>query len=181
MKNVKYISPHAFGYYKSGESYRKIGSFKLKCEKNSAAHKFAQNGALSLEIICLHERIGGWKTDKKATASSAGSKHRECLDCKKVLKTQKIPMKKCAAPVLQKAQNTKNGIRVTWKKTAGAKYYIVYRKTSGGSWKRLGTTQKRYFVDRNTKSNIRYTYTVRAKNPAGVSNYRQKGVSVTAK
>lgn len=181
LKNVKYISPHAFGYYKAGESYRKISSFKLKCEKNSAAQKFAQGNALSFETICLHERVSGWKIDKKATASFAGSKHKECLDCKKVLKTKKIPIKKCAAPVLQKAKNTKNGVRVTWKKTAGAKKYIVFRKISGGSWKRLGTTQKCCLIDKSAKHGVRYTYTVRAKNSAGVSKCRQKGVSVTAK
>lgn len=182
FKNVKYIAPHAFGYYKTGETYKKIGSFKLKCEKNSSAQKYAQNNALLFESFCLHERVSGWKTDKKATASAAGSKHKECLDCKKVMQNQKIPMKKCTAPVLSKIKNTKDGVRTTWKKTAGAKYYIVYRKTeNGSSWKRIASTKSNFYTDKTAQSGIRYTYTVRAKNAAGVSNYRQKGLTITAR
>ena len=180
FKNVKYISPHAFGYYKIGNKYKKIASFKLKCELGSAAQKYAEKNGLSFESFCLHERKSGWKTDKKATAAASGSKHKECLDCKKVLEKKKIPMKKCAAPVLSKVKNTENGVRITWKRTLGAKYYIVYRKTSGGTWKRLGTTQKRFFTDKSAKSGVCYSYTVRAKNAAGVSNYR-KGLSITAR
>ena len=149
FKNVKYISPHAFGYYKIGGVYKKIASFKLKCERNSAAKKYAQSNTLSFESFCLHERISGWKTDKKATASAAGSKHKECLDCKKVIQKQKIPMKKCAAPVLSKIKNTKDGVHITWKKTAGAKYYIVYRKSgNNSSWKRLASTKSRFYTDK---------------------------------
>ncbi len=181
LKGVKYISPNAFGYYKKGSSFQKISLFKLKCEKNSAAHKFAKSSGLSFEIICLHERVSGWKTDKKATASASGLRHKECLDCKKVMQREKIPMKRCTAPVLLKAENLKSGVRITWKKTDGAKYYIVYRRTAGGSWKRLGTTQKRYFIDQSAKSGVRYAYTVRAKNPAGVSAYNRKGLLITAR
>lgn len=180
FKGAKNLSPHAFGYSESGGKYQKIKDFTLVCEKNSAAHKFALQNGLKFKIICLHENQSGWITDKKATASRTGSRHKSCLDCKKVVKTEKIPIKKCAAPVLLKAVKTENGIKVTWKKTAGAKSFVVLRKTQKGKWKRIGTTKSRNFVDKKAKTGVKYTYTVRAKNAAGLSPYRKKGVSCTA-
>ena len=177
FKGAKHISSHAFGYCKSGGNYLKLKNFTLVCEKNSAAHKFALKNGLKFRIICLHENLSGWITDKKATASSAGSRHKSCLDCKKVIRTEKIPIKKCAAPVLSRAVKTKSGVKVTWKKTAGAKSFVVLRKTGKGKWKSIGTTTKTSFVDRKAKKGVKYTYTVRAKNAAGLSPYSKKGVS----
>ena len=63
--------------------------------------------------------------------------------------------------------------------TAGAKSFVVLRKTGKGKWKSIGTTTKRSFVDKKAKKGVKYTYTVRAKNAAGLSPYRKKGVSCT--
>lgn len=176
-KNTKHISPHSFGFLKSGTSYRKSAGFTLVCEKNSEAHKFALKNGLKFKIICLHENLSKWITDKKATASQAGSRHKSCLDCKKIVRTEKIPVKKCAAPVLLKAVQTENGVKVTWKKTAGAKSFVILRKTGNGKWKKIGTSKNRSFLDKKAKSGVKYTYTVRAKNSAGLSPFKKKGVS----
>lgn len=179
FKGAKNISPHAFGYGKSGGKYQKLKNFTLVCEINSQAHKIAQQNGIRFKTFCLHERLSGWITDKKATASKAGSRHKSCLDCKKVIRTEKIPIKKCAAPELSKAVRSNGGIKITWKKTDGAKSFVVLRKTGKNKWKQIGTTKNRYFVDKKAQKGIKYTYTVRAKNSAGLSAYSKKGVSCT--
>ena len=66
------------------------------------------------------------------------------------------------APNTTKATSSKSGITVTWKNIAGETGYIVYRKTSGGSWERIGTATKNTFVDKNAKKGKTYSYKVKA-------------------
>lgn len=66
---------------------------------------------------------------------------------------------------------TKNGISVKWKKTVGAKDYIVLRKAKKGGWKKIGTTKKLTFVDKKAKKGQKYRYAVQAKNGKYVSGY----------
>ena len=85
---------------------------------------------------------------------------------------------KCAAPKLKKAYNVSAGVKITWKKSTGANYYNVYRKTAKTSWKRIGKTSSTSYTDKTAKSGTKYTYTVRAVNAAGSSSYNKTGVSV---
>ncbi len=67
-----------------------------------------------------------------------------------------------------KVLRASNGIKVSWTRTAGAKGYIVYRKTySGGKWssfKTLGKTTSGSYVDKTAKWGVKYKYVVRAYN-----------------
>lgn len=180
-KSVKYIPPYTFGYGFSGASYKKLRDqdFVLRCESGSAALEYAKKNGLHYVLSgCKHERISGWITDKKASVYAPGTRHKACLDCGKTVKTGAVAQLKCAAPKLKKAYNVSGGVKITWKKTAGADYYDVYRKTAKTSWKKLSRTSSTSYTDKTAKSGTTYTYTVRAVNNAGSSAYNKAGVSV---
>lgn len=180
-KSVKYIPQYTFGYGFSGASYKKLRDqdFVLRCESGSAALEYAKKNGLHYVLIgCKHERISGWITDKKASVYAPGTRHKACLGCGKTVKTGAVAQLKCAAPKLKKAYNVSGGVKITWKKTAGADYYDVYRKTAKTSWKKLSRTSSTSYTDKTAKSGTTYTYTVRAVNNAGSSVYNKTGVSV---
>ena len=70
----------------------------------------------------------------------------------------------------------------TWKKTAGATGYIVYRKTNNGAWTALRATSSTTCKDTTAKKGVKYTYTVRAYRKTNTGNvysaYNAKGISV---
>ena len=180
-KSVKYIPQYTFGYGFSGASYKKLRDqdFVLRCESGSAALEYAKKNGLHYVLSgCKHERISGWITDKKASVYAPGTRHKACLDCGKTVKTGAVAQLKCAAPKLKKAYNVSGGVKITWKKTAGADYYDVYRKTAKTSWKKLSRSSSTSYTDKTAKSGTTYTYTVRAVNNAGSSEYNKAGVSV---
>lgn len=180
-KSVKYIPQYTFGYGSTGASYKKLRDdiFVLRCESGSAALDYAKKNGLHYVLIgCKHERISGWITDQKATVYAPGKRHKACLDCGKTVKTGTIAQLKCAAPKLKKAKNVSSGVKITWKKTTGADYYYVYRKTAKTSWKRIAKTSATSYIDKTAKSGTTYIYTVRAVNKAGSSSYNKTGVSV---
>ncbi len=72
--------------------------------------------------------------------------------------------------------NTKEGVKVTITKVAGAKGYYVYRKTGSGSYSKIGTTTSLTYVDKTAKAGTSYTYTVRAYNGSVMSAYAGKAI-----
>lgn len=72
--------------------------------------------------------------------------------------------------------NAAGGVKVDWKKVAGAKNYIIYRRTySGGKWSgytRLGTTTGISYTDKKAVSGAIYQYTVRAVYGSYISSYK---------
>ena len=71
-----------------------------------------------------------------------------------------------AAPKPPTLKNTKNGVRVSWKRVTGASKYRVFRKTGNGEWIRLADTNKAY-IDKTAKNGVTYRYTVRCLNKNG--------------
>ena len=65
------------------------------------------------------------------------------------------------------------GVKISWKKVSGAKYYIVERKTSGGSWKAVAKKCKKLtYTDKSAKKGKTYYYRVTAmKNSSTPKNY----------
>lgn len=55
----------------------------------------------------------------------------------------------------------KDAVKLTWKKTAGATKYLVYRY-DGKTWKKAGSTASTTFTDRKLKKGMTYKYKVRA-------------------
>lgn len=72
---------------------------------------------------------------------------------------------KPAAPSNVKAKATSyNKIKVSWKKVSNAKKYIVYRSTKKNSgYKKIGTTTKKSYTDKNVSLGTTYYYKVVAK------------------
>ena len=83
-----------------------------------------------------------------------------------------------AAPVLNPVKGSVSGNVVSWDAVDGAEKYAVYVKSSKG-WNRIATTNKTSFTDKNVKSGVKYTYTVRCLGKDGefVSSYNKTGVN----
>ena len=86
--------------------------------------------------------------------------------------TQPTGLLYLAAPTV-KVNNTTTGVKVTWNKTAGAKSYNVYRRTSDTSWKKLATTSSSVvsYTDKTANNGAQYLYTVKAVNEGNSSAY----------
>ncbi len=64
-------------------------------------------------------------------------------------------------PKLAKISNASNGIKITWKKVAGADTYFIGRKTSKTSWVKIATVgDVSSYIDKTAKAGTTYTYTV---------------------
>ena len=126
----------------------------------------------------------GLKTGKKYTFTVRAYKNTKdgvvlsAYDKKGISGTPKL-----STPVLKSAKRSASGVTFTWKKTAGANGYVVYRKANNGAWRvaakvTKGTTYK----DTTAKKGVKYTYTVRALRKSGAtsvySGYNAKGISV---
>ncbi len=92
------------------------------------------------------------------------------------------------APVLSEAvSDTEGNITVTWEKVSGVTGYRIYRKTAGGSWKKIATVtgaSTLSYTDTGLTSDTTYLYTVKAyKKVSGTnvwSSYDKTGVSATS-
>lgn len=74
-----------------------------------------------------------------------------------------VSVKCLTAPVLTSIVNDNEGIKITWRATAGADGYRIYRRASGEKyWTYLETVSGVQYVDKNVKSGTYYRYTVRA-------------------
>ena len=78
------------------------------------------------------------------------------------------------------AANAASGITASWKKVAGAKGYIVYRRQSSGGkwsgWKKLKTTAALSYTDKTAKAGVTYQYTARAYNSSYQSSFVGKTI-----
>ena len=69
--------------------------------------------------------------------------------------------------------NSAEGVTIRWDKVKAAESYNVYRKVSGGNWKRISNVTGTSYVDRTAESGVTYFYRVRAKNEDVLSSYNQ--------
>ena len=92
--------------------------------------------------------------------------------------TTGLSVKRLANPKLTKKENTANGVKIAWGKVTGASGYIVYRKTSSGSWKQLVKTTKTTYTDKTAKSGTTYYYTVCAYSGSVKSSYDTTGLKI---
>ena len=81
------------------------------------------------------------------------------------------------APTLTKASPFETGMKIEWKaNNTNITGYYVYRK-NGTSWKYLGYTKNKSFIDTTAVSNNTYTYTVKAVSATNVGAYSAKGIT----
>ncbi len=78
-----------------------------------------------------------------------------------------------SAPVISSLKNKSTSIELKWKEVKGATDYTVFRKTSGGKWKKLAAVKGNVlrYEDSAVKENVKYGYAVRAENTNGKSAY----------
>lgn len=93
-----------------------------------------------------------------------------------------VPWVFLTTPSLTGAQNAETGVKVSWKKVAGATGYAVYRRSGSSSWSRIasvsdGSTVS--YTDTTAVHGTAYTYTVRAVQGKYVSYYQTDGKTVT--
>lgn len=86
-----------------------------------------------------------------------------------------------SVPKLSKISSGKSGVTLNYGAVKGAKNYYIYRKTSGGSWKKIATVagNKTYYLDKSAVKGTKYAYTVRAVNGKYLSYYNTKGLVIT--
>ncbi len=142
------------------------GGIKLTWGKVSGAAKyrvFVKNGSSWVRLTDTTSTSFTWN---KAVSGKSYTFTVRCLskDGKSYTSgynTAGKSIKYIAAPVLTGAKSVSSGIQVTWKKSAGAAKYRIYRKIGSGSWQRVGDTTGVSFVDKTAKKGVKYTYTVR--------------------
>lgn len=87
-----------------------------------------------------------------------------------------------STPVLSSAKKSASSVTFTWKKTAGATGYVVYRKVNNGAWRAVMATSSTTYKDTTAKKGVKYTYTARAYRKTSAGNvygaYDAKGISV---
>lgn len=85
-------------------------------------------------------------------------------------------------PILISTKYDDAAITVKWKSVAKAEGYYIYRKVSGGSWKKIGTVTsgtKVTYKDTSISKNKIYYYRVRAYRGDVISSYYTTGIRAT--
>lgn len=81
------------------------------------------------------------------------------------------------APKITKVSSYDKGMQITWTASnPNITEYYVFRK-SGDTWKRIGTTTKKSFIDTSVTSGNAYTYTVKAACKTNAGAYNANGVT----
>ena len=89
-----------------------------------------------------------------------------------------------APPALPTLQNTSAGVKLTFKKPAGATRMRILRKVGSGKWAKLADTTSTSYVDKTAKKGAKYTYTLRVTDKAGkqfLSYYNTAGRAIICK
>ncbi len=83
------------------------------------------------------------------------------------------------APVLKSASSVNGGIKITWldTNTTDKKFYVYRKAASETKWKKIGTSSKTSYTDKNVTNGVTYTYTVRTASSTNLSSYDTKGIS----
>ena len=89
-----------------------------------------------------------------------------------------------AEPTLTGAKNTPEGVRITWKASAGAEKYRVIRKAGSGEWEKLAIIDETNYTDETAETGTKYTYSVYCVSNNGkkrISAYSTAGITITVK
>lgn len=126
-----------------------------------------------------------------ATSSSGGaasqarpsSSNKPSSSSAKPSSTAQSKKTKASVPSKVKAKATSQArVKVTWGKAKNAKKYVVYRSTKKKSgFKKLATTSKRSYTDKNVALGKKYYYKVKALDAKGAATKCSKVASAKAK
>ncbi len=183
----------AGGYNKSGISVIRIATPKVTLTNTSTGVNVKWGKVAGAKSYNVYRKLDGVKdwtvikkgftgtsyTDKTAKAGKIyhytvravnGSSASNFGDWKIVFLTM---------PKINKPENTRDGVKISWSKVPGAKQYIVYNKNlKTGKWERAGVTSGTSFIDKVGSTNIDMTYTVKAQSGSTYSAYNKTGVKI---
>lgn len=88
-----------------------------------------------------------------------------------------LSIKRLGTVELSGISNSAGGVTLKWNTIKGANGYRVYRRVADGAWQYLGTTTKNSYTDKavNSKSGVKYNYTVRAVYNKTYGDYNKDG------
>jgi C1A family cysteine protease/fibronectin type 3 domain-containing protein len=136
-----------------------IGSYAVDylCETNSAYDWVGFNADLrENQSFCYHEK-SGWNDFSKTSPSACARIKAHTRTLGSVVTVQKPSS-------MQASAKAYNRIGLTWTKASGVSGYQIYRKESGGEYKKMTTLSWNYstWTDTTVKPGITYTYKLRA-------------------
>lgn len=83
------------------------------------------------------------------------------------------------APEMEVLDNGIDQVTFRWNDVVGVDSYIVYRKAEGEKkWTKLKTTEDTFYKDKNVKSGVKYTYTVKGFDGEEYTPYNPEGWSI---
>ena len=160
-------------------------SIKLTWEKVPGAASYAlyysTNGGKSWKTLKTSKAVTG--TSYTITGGTYGTVYTYTVravsgSTKSYYDKAGVSVMKLAVPKLTKAENTAEGITISWEPVTGATGYAVYyTKTAGKDWKLLGNVTDAKYTAKGGSSGVTYYYTVRATKGSYRSDYDRTGVS----
>ncbi|MGN1316570.1 MAG: fibronectin type III domain-containing protein [Acutalibacteraceae bacterium] len=83
---------------------------------------------------------------------------------------------------IKSLSNAYGGVKITWDKANGAKYYRLYRKESGGEWVYITkvSSSATSYTDKGAKNGVKTYYAVRSENGNSLSTYSSKSFTYFA-
>lgn len=127
------------------------------CETNSAYDWVEFNADLKEnQSFCYHEK-SGWNDFSKTSPSA-------CARIKAHTRTLSSAVTVQKPSSMQAFAKAYNKVGLTWTKVSGVSGYQIYRKESGGEYKKMTTLSWSYnaWTDTTVKPGITYTYKIRA-------------------
>jgi hypothetical protein len=132
--------------------YYKTSTAKTWRQKKVAGEKVVSTVVSGLTTGKSHWfRVKAYKTAGSVTVYSG-----------KFSSIKKVTPKLAKTKGLKSAKRSAASLKLSWKKTAGAKRYEVWRKAGSGKWKKVATTAKRSLTQKKLKRGVTYRYRVRA-------------------
>lgn len=187
-------------YYSAGKSIKYIATPKISSVSNAATGVKVTWNAVSgaAKYRLFYRKNGVWtkvcdttSTSYTHTGLTSGSAYTYTVRCissdgksfTSAYDTTGKTVTYIAAPTLSTLTVTQaNYVQLNWKAVKGAAKYQVYRKSSSSGWVKMGSaTSSTSYIDKTTKTNIRYYYTVRCVSSNGttlISSYNPTGLNI---
>ena len=163
--------------------YLDVPEFSVKATTTGVSISWSKvDGAKSYKIM-RKVKGGSWKTIKTVSSSTTSYTDKDAISGKKIYYVVKAvdgsyiseydthTVTYIKTPTVS-VKNISTGVRVSWKKVSGATSYEVYRKAgSAKSWKKIATTKKDAYTDKDVKSGTTYKYCIKAIGSSAKSAY----------
>lgn len=170
-------------YSEKGIVYLDIPEFSVKATTSGVSISWDKVAGAKEYKIYRKVKGGSWKVIKTTSAKTTSYIDKDATSGKKIYYAVKAvngsyisdydthTVTYIKTPVVS-VKNISSGVRVSWKKVSGATSYEIYRKAgSAKSWKKIATTKKDAYTDKNVKSGTTYKYCIKAIGSSAKSAY----------